>query len=70
MEVNTIKAGNRVHYDFFNEEDKHIIGEGVVIDVEHCDFGIGGIRDIITIQNDNNELIGVNNELITNIISY
>lgn len=67
MEVNTIKAGNRVHYDFINDQYGHIIGEGVVIDVEHCDFGIGGIEDVITIK-ENNEIIVINNKVITHIV--
>lgn len=67
MNVNTIKAGNRVHYDFVDDQHGHIIGEGVVIDVEHCDFGIGGIEDVITIK-ENNEIIVINNKVITHIV--
>ena len=68
MDANTIKAGNKVHYYFIDEDGEHIIGEGVVIDVEHCDFGIGGIEDVITIK-ENNEIIVINNKVITHIIN-
>ena len=69
MEVNTIKAGNKVHYDFIDEDGKHIIGEGVVIDVEHCDVCGYKIVDLITVKKNDGTSFGIDNNMITHIVN-
>ena len=65
MEVNTIKAGNKILFNFVNDNNLPIICEGIVIDVEYCAYGDPIQRmEFITVQYKNEKYCIENNDII------
>ena len=68
MEVNTIKAGNKILFNFINDNNLLIVYEGVVLDVEYCAYGDPIQRMEFIIVKCNNEEYCIENNDVINII--